>query len=98
MALYTNKIDDVTNEKLANLSYRVDGMAKVIKLCLDDKFFNTQSDNFRQYNDEYNALILEYEEEKTKLYNTYIAPYFENVALNWSLNFNIKELTVEVDT
>ena len=83
-------------KELEKLQYAVESMERIIKLCLDDRFFNVDSSQFKSYQDQCEAALKKFNLAKAEFEKQEIVPDFKGYDIRWYLDYVTCEITVEV--
>lgn len=97
MKIYTKKIENEEIVKKINIFHnKTESMQRVIKLCLDDRFFNVDNEKFKAFYDEYENALKQFNEAKSEFEKTEIFPDFAGYNINWYIDYSTYIATVEV--
>ena len=89
-------VEEEDSELLYNTQFKMECMQNVIKLCLDDRFFNPKSEQFQAYHREYENSMSEHIKQKTIFANKYLSE-FKGLHHSWSLDYDSNVLTVTLE-
>lgn len=91
------KIIKIENEELINfiesLHYEVNSRKELIAFMLNSNM-RTDTAAYEKYNKEYKEFYVQYTEAKNKLEEMYVRTAVKN-PINWNLNFETSEVTIE---
>lgn len=91
------KVIKIENEEFVNLiealHYEVNSRKDLIAFMLNSNM-RTDTEAYEKYNREYREFYIQYNEAKSKLEEMYVRTAVEN-PMNWNLDFNSGEVTIE---
>lgn len=91
----TIQVDSKIVDTMQKLDLEMSSRKELIAFMLANSM-NTNSEQFKEYENEYQKFFLEYSLRKSEIEKVYVLPNLtENQYANWSLDYSTGELTYE---
>lgn len=78
---------------LEALQYKIDAQRALLNFMIQSEQ-SINNDNFQSYEAKYYQTFKEYSDKKKELEIKYVIPIVQDKAVNWSVDFSTKELTI----